>query len=63
MDTSAMVAAIDDEIALLGKVRELLGGRTAPMSAPKRRGLSPEARRRISEAQKRRWAAAKKAAK
>ena len=63
MDTSAILAVIDSEIVRLKKVRELLGGSTEPVFAPKRRGLSPEARRRISEAQKRRWAAAKKAAK
>jgi hypothetical protein len=72
-----IIAALDREIARLEQVRRLLAqgegntpargkrGRpakkTAAGSRPKRK-LSPEARARIVEAQKRRWAAKKKAA-
>jgi len=60
---------IDAEIARLQKVRDLLGpGNSATKQsaslraaapARKRRRLSAEARKRIAEAQKRRWAKAK----
>jgi hypothetical protein len=68
MNREQIIAAIDDEIGRLNQVRKLLqtasghrllatgsAGRTG-----KKRVLSPEARQRISAAQKRRWAKQKK---
>ncbi|MGA7524059.1 MAG: hypothetical protein WBW84_16525 [Acidobacteriaceae bacterium] len=78
MGLNEIVAALDDEISRLQKVRELLAGTNGKVArssasfafgtnqakAPrKRRQLSAEARARISAAQKKRWAAQKKAAK
>ena len=66
METTALIAAIEDEIARLTKARNLLSGRESVIvrsSAPKRRKLSAEARKRIADAQRRRWAAQKSAQK
>ncbi len=63
-----MLLAIDEELERLRKIRNLLAG--APVDAlwnpfarvaegPKKRNLSEEARQRIVDAQRRRWAAAK----
>jgi hypothetical protein len=75
MNTSRIIAALDEEIARLHRVRDLLTSsapaeplkprrgrpaKNAPRPAPppaKKRNLSVEARQRIAEAQKRRWAA------
>jgi hypothetical protein len=70
---SEILAQIDREIAQLQHARTLLGG--ASTAAPKKRvgrppkkamkkkrNLTPEGRRRIAEAVKRRWAEQKKAA-
>lgn len=70
MALSEILSQIDREIALLQQARALLaGGGTrsqkaspAAKSTPKKRRLSPEGRRRIAEAVKRRWAEQKKAA-
>lgn len=80
MNTAKMIAALDEELARLRQVRDLLAGgipdepvkrkrgrpaKTAVKTvAPvvKKRNLSDEARQRIAEAQKRRWAAQKNAA-
>jgi len=72
---SEILAQIDKEIAQLQQARALLGGGAAPApkkaaAAPaakkpvkkKKRNLSPEGRKRIAEAVKRRWAEQKKAA-
>lgn len=75
MPIDAIVAQIDAEIALLRQVRELLSGdgpgkraqgipakRTSATAKPakrRKRHLSPEARARIAEAQRKRWAAQK----
>jgi hypothetical protein len=67
MDRNQILEAINEEITRLERVRALLsstnGHRTlkAAMSsngahAPKKRILSEEARNRIAQAQKRRWA-------
>jgi len=65
----SILAEIDAEIARLRQVRALLAGsgkvthklnglRAGRTSAPrKKRNLSPEARKRIADAQRRRWAA------
>ena len=78
MTTKNMITAIDAEIARLQLARELLMGEPAATTggavkkgAKKKatekaarvpRVLSPEARERIAAAQRKRWAAAKKAA-
>lgn len=74
METKQMLAAIDEEISRLTHARNLLTGREvgtgrrSGKSAPSKtlgvkRVLSPEARKRIADAQRKRWAAQKKAAK
>jgi hypothetical protein len=68
---SEILAQIDREIAQLQKARVLLKGATGrtkagvPVvkeAASKKRNLTPEGRRRIAEAVKRRWAKQRKAA-
>jgi hypothetical protein len=72
MGIEAILAQIDTEIAKLTQVRNLLAGTgkiTARLSGEttarvatrgrKKRILSPEARKRIADAQRRRWAAQK----
>ena len=71
MGVSEILAQIDSEIARLEQARALLNGaekqsRTVASAAPRRvgakkRNLSPEGRKRIIEAVKRRWAEQKKA--
>ncbi len=76
MGVSEILAQIDREIAQLQHARSVLGGKAAPAAkkakaAPavkktgkrrkKKRNLTPEGRRRIAEAVKRRWAEQKKA--
>ena len=66
-----LIAAIDEEISRLIKARALLTGNNGKSEVQGRkpatlatvrmkRNLSPEARKRIADAQRRRWAAAKK---
>jgi hypothetical protein len=58
-----ILSAIDSEIAHLSQVRELLTGNktgTSPVLR-KRRTFSAAARKRIGDAQRKRWAAQKKA--
>ena len=74
MGVSEILAQIDREIAQLQQARSLLGGAAAPAPkkaaaaraankpVKKKRHLTPEGRRRIAEAVKRRWAKQKKAA-
>jgi hypothetical protein len=71
MAIDTILAQIDSEIARLTQVRSLLAGsgsassvterktRKAPVKAKKSRVLSPEARKRIADAQRKRWAAQK----
>jgi hypothetical protein len=71
---SEILAQIDREIVQLQKARTLLGGtaasapkkaaaaKTVRKPAKKKRNLTPEGRKRIAEAVKRRWAEQKKAA-
>lgn len=68
MDTASIIAQIDAELEVLSRVRNILGGRdvfSEPATKPlrKKRKLSAEARERIAAAQRKRWAAQKKAAK
>ncbi|HUX44076.1 MAG TPA: hypothetical protein VMV57_04930 [Terracidiphilus sp.] len=73
MGVSEILAEIDREIAQLQQARALLSGsaavKTKKAGAPaarkvgkKKRNLTPEGRKRIAEAVKRRWAEQKKAA-
>jgi hypothetical protein len=70
MNREQIIAAIDEEIGKLHQVRSLLqnasGHRLLAGSVTsktgKKRVLSPEARQRIAQAQKRRWAKHKKEA-
>lgn len=71
MEIQQIVAELDHEIARLKEVRALLAGekstsgkrgRAAGAPKAKKRQLTPEARKLISDAQKRRWAAQRKAA-
>jgi hypothetical protein len=54
--------ALDEEIARLREARALLAGSPATAGAPatKRRTLSPKARQAIAEAQRKRWAKARR---
>lgn len=71
MTREDIIAAIDEEISRLEKVKELLATSSSGKwngalarkagSAPKKRNLSPDARARIAAAQKRRWAKQKAA--
>ena len=76
MGVSEILVEIDREIAQLQLARNLLAGAVAapkkaaaaavkkekPAKKKKKRNLSPEGRKRIAEAVKRRWAEQKKAA-
>ncbi len=72
MGVSEILAQIDREITQLKQARALLGGANGQKSrkaaAPaakktaKKRNLTPEGRKRIADAVKRRWAEQKKAA-
>lgn len=73
MGVSEILAQIDREIAQLQRARALLGGRgtttrkakaaaPAKKAAKKKRNLTPEGRKRIAEAVKRRWAEQRKSA-
>lgn len=77
MANDSILALIDAEIARLTQVRSLLAGigkvpaklternatKAAAKKSKKRRVLSPEARKRIADAQRKRWAAQKAKAK
>ena len=72
MGVAEILQHIDQEIAQLQKARALLStsidrtvktsGKTAAGKAPKKRRLTPEGRKRIAEAVKRRWERQKRAA-
>jgi hypothetical protein len=72
MESQSIISAIDAEIAKLEQVRELLandagldrvkrGARPTTVAAKKavKRTMSPEGRKRVADAQRKRWAAAK----
>jgi hypothetical protein len=67
MTTTELLAGVDEEIARLQQVKSLLrgGGENIPSLHKKRKkhNMSAEARKRIGDAQRKRWAAQKKAAK
>ncbi len=60
MTLEKILASIDSEIAQLKKARALLSGggtkKKAAPATPKKRKLSAAARKRIGDAQRRRWA-------
>lgn len=59
MNAFGIIAAIDDEIARLVQAKTLLASFDSGSSVTvkkAKRNLSPEARRRIADAQKKRWA-------
>jgi hypothetical protein len=66
MTIETILASIDSEIAQLKQARALLSGdvtkKTAIPPAPKKRKMSAAARKRIGDAQRKRWAAQKKTA-
>ena len=72
MGVSEILAQLDREIAQLQQARAMLAGatitknkKTAPSATKKvakKRNLTPEGRKRIAEAVKRRWAEQRKAA-
>lgn len=64
MDTQSIIEQIDSEISRLTQARALLAnlGKTATKAATKKRAkrkLSVEARKRIADAQRARWAKVK----
>ena len=69
MAKNDLLSAIDQAIAALQRARETLRATSAPAKTtpkkapPTKRVLSEEARGRIAEAQRKRWAAHKQAAK
>ncbi len=74
MEVKDILVEIDAEISRLQQARALLSGETAKKrgpgrkkavaasTAPKKRKLTPEGRKRIAEAMKRRWAERKRQA-
>ena len=62
MSIEDILAAIDDEINSLRKVRNLLAGTAShsfaikPVTRKRKRKMSAEARKRIADAQRKRWA-------
>lgn len=62
MGLHEILAQIDRDITQLRQARAILAGnRTSTLpDTPKKRNLTPEGRRRIAEAVKRRWAREKK---
>jgi hypothetical protein len=66
MTIDTILASIDSEIAQLKHARAQLSGdgtkNPATVAAPKKRKMSAAARKRIGDAQRKRWAAQKKAA-
>ena len=77
MEVSRIIAEIDAQIAKLQQARELLAGtatrtgkgpgrpkgsKNAKTATASKRKLSPEGRKRIADAMKRRWAERRKAA-
>jgi hypothetical protein len=62
MRLNDLLSAIDSEIAHLQQARALLTNSSVKKHT-KKRILSPEARKRIADAQRKRWAEQKKAAK
>jgi hypothetical protein len=71
VEVKQIIAELDKDIARLKEARALLAGATSKpgrrgkataSETPRKRNLTPEGRKRISEALKRRWAAQRKGA-
>ena len=61
-DLRAYKAQLDEAIAIFDRLAHQRGKRGRPIGAPsKRRAVSAEARQRMAAAQRKRWAAARKA--
>jgi hypothetical protein len=76
VEVSRIIAELDAQISKLQQARALLAGATAPVprtgpgrpkgsknaaaAAPRKRKLSPEGRKRIADAMKKRWAERRK---
>jgi hypothetical protein len=58
MSINDLLSTIDAEISSLQQARKLLTGEGTPKRA--KRKLSPEARKHVGDAQRKRWKAAKK---
>jgi hypothetical protein len=64
LETKQIITELDKEIVRLREARALLAGSSGGTKvSPKRGPLSAEGKKRIAEAQRKRWAKAKKAAK
>jgi hypothetical protein len=68
MSLTDLLSSVDSEIAILKEARALLAGHDGHIprtskAGKKRITMSAEARKRIGDAQRKRWAARKKAAK
>ena len=67
MNTTELIFAIDSEITRLQEARTLLAGQNGhthrTVKPAKKRTMSAEARKRIGDAQRKRWAKQKQAAK
>ncbi|HEY1985656.1 MAG TPA: hypothetical protein VGG85_09620 [Terracidiphilus sp.] len=69
MDYKGIIQGIDEQITRLEKVKKLLSlnrsggvGTKKATPEPKKRTMSPEARKRIADAQRKRWATARQKA-
>jgi hypothetical protein len=60
METKQILIELDNEIEKLTYVRSLLAGSNSTERVTKRRKMSAEARERIADAQRKRWAKAKR---
>jgi hypothetical protein len=68
VNTHEIISALDDEIARLQHARTLIAGLTTQkqigrplaLASPKKRVISDEGRKRMADAQRKRWAARKK---
>jgi hypothetical protein len=65
MSINELLSSVDSELTLLKQVRSLLAGdgHSASKAPRKKRFMSAAARKRIGDAQRKRWAAQRKAAK
>jgi hypothetical protein len=65
MSINELLSSVDSELTLLKQVRSLLtgDGHSASKAPRKKRFMSAAARKRIGDAQRKRWAAQRKAAK
>jgi hypothetical protein len=61
MSLNDLLSSIDFEIAALTKARALVAGLAVTRTAKPKRQMSKAARERIAAAQRKRWAAVKKA--